>query len=162
MKNAGILAAIGVVAILILVLFQGERPLEPAPDFSLLNLNGDVVVLSSFRGSVVILDFWASWCRPCKETFPAVHALHERYADRGVVLLVVSLDSSVEEIRRWMKENGYPSGEVLWGSLPEARAVKGLYGVVGIPHTFLIDREGYIRFDGHPRNLMAENMEELL
>lgn len=162
MKNAGILVLIGAVAILAVVLFQGERGPEPAPDFSLVNLDGEVVTLSAFRGSVVILDFWASWCHPCTVTFPAVHRLYERYADQGVVLLVVSLDGSADDIRKGMEELGLPSGGILWGSLPEARAVKKLYGVVGIPHTFLIDRDGYIRFDGYPRSLTAEDIESLL
>ena len=162
MKNAGILILIGVVAILGLVLFQGEKGPELAPDFSLVNLDGRVVTLSSFRGEVVILDFWASWCKPCTKTFPAVHALYESYADSGVVLLVVSLDGSEKDIRAWMEENGFPSGEVLWGSYAEAREIRDLYGVVGIPHTFVIDRDGYIRFDGHPRNLAAKDIEELL
>jgi len=162
MKNSGILIVIGVVALLGLILFPRDKGPDPAPDFSLVNLDGGVVTLSSFRGHVVILDFWASWCHPCTDTFPIVHSLYERYADQGVVLLVVSLDGSEKDIRAWMEENGFPSGEVLWGSYAEAREIRDLYGVVGIPHTFVIDRDGYIRFDGHPRNLAAKDIEELL
>jgi len=162
MKNSDILIVVGVVAILGLVLFPKDKGPKLAPDFSFVNLNGDLVTLSSYRGSVILLDFWASWCHPCTETFPIVHSIYERYADQGVVLLVISLDGSVADIRKWMEEDGFSSGDLLWGSLPEARAVRDLYGVVGIPHTFLIDREGYIRFSGHPRRLAAKDIEDLL
>jgi len=71
-KNAGILILIGAVAVIGLILFQGEKEPELAPSFSLVNLDGQVITLSSFRGEVVLLDFWASWCHPCTVTFPAV------------------------------------------------------------------------------------------
>jgi len=141
--------------------FGGKDP-EIAPGFSLVSLDGEVVSLSDYRGQIVLLDFWASWCKPCRTTFPAVHALAERFADRGVTLLVVSLDASEEASRQYLTDEGYPTANVLWGSLDEARAVRNLYGVVGIPHTFVIDRDGLIRFDGYPRNLNAETIEPWL
>jgi len=140
----------------------GERPPELAPAFSLVSLDGEVVSLSDYLGRVVLLDFWASWCKPCRTTFPAVHALAEEYADRGVVLLVVSLDASEENSRDHLLVEGFPTHNVLWGSLEEARAVRNLYGVVGIPRTFVIDRDGLIRFDGYPRNLTGADVEPWL
>jgi len=135
---------------------------EIAPLFTLSNLDGDDVSLAGFRGSVAILDFWASWCKPCTKTFPALHALQLAYADRGVVLLVVSLDKSAERAREYLIENGFATDNVLWGSLKAARAVKDLYGVGGIAHAFLIDRAGYIRYSGHPTRLTPEELERWL
>jgi peroxiredoxin len=140
----------------------GERELEIAPAFSLVTLDGETVSLSDYRGQVVLLDFWASWCKPCRTTFPAIHALAGELEDRGVKLLVVSLDASAEASRQYLTDEGYATDNVLWGSLEEARAVRNLYGVVGIPHTFVIDREGFIRFDGYPRNLTVETVEPWL
>ncbi|MDD5264259.1 MAG: TlpA disulfide reductase family protein [Candidatus Bipolaricaulis sp.] len=133
-----------------------RQPLGPAPDFSLENLDGKTVALAELRGMVVIVDFWASWCGPCKSTFPDVQALAARHAVEGVVLLVVDLDRSPEGGRAYMDEHGFAKDFVLHGSFDAARAVKDLYKVGGIPHTVLIDREGQIRFSGHPARL-SEN-----
>lgn len=161
MKGIGIwiLIGVGTLAVLgaLLPMWGGEPKL--AEDFSLVSLDGEAVSLSDLRGSVVLLDFWASWCAPCIKTFPALHELQEAFADRGVDLLVVSLDASAEASREHLLEQGFPTDNVLWGSLKEARAVQRLYGVIGIPRTFLIDRDGLIRFDGYPRNLTAETIE---
>jgi cytochrome c biogenesis protein CcmG/thiol:disulfide interchange protein DsbE len=157
-----ILIGMGTLAIVgaLLPMLDGEP--ELAADFSLVSLDGETVSLSGYRGRVVLLDFWASWCAPCTKTFPTLHELHERFADRGVDFLVVSLDGSEKKSREHLEENGFPTDNVLWGSLDEARAVKRLYGVIGIPRTFLIDRDGFIRFDGHPRSLTAETIESWL
>jgi len=164
MKDTGvwILLGVGLLAILGGLGLFGDAEPELAPSFSLVSLDGEIVSLSDYRGRVVLLDFWASWCRPCTTTFPAVHELHEQFADRGLDLLVVSLDASAEDALDFLEQNGFPTNNVLWGSLPEARSVKRLYGVGGIPRTFVIDRDGYIRFEGHPRNLKPEIVEPWL
>ena len=165
MKDIGIWVAIALVGIAVLsgVLSggAGSGP-EIAPEFTLPNLDGIDVSLAEYRGSVVILDFWATWCKPCTKTFPELHALQEEYADRDVVLLVVSLDKSAQRARDHLIENGYATDNILWGSLEEARAVKELYGVGGIPRTFLIDRAGYIRYSGYPTRLTREEIEPWL
>ena len=165
MKDTGILVLIGAVvvaAVIIGLLPKGEEPPRLAPDFSLVSLDGETVHLSDYRGRIVLLDFWASWCKPCTRTFPALHEVYEDFSDRGVDLLVVSLDRSEEASREYLEENGFPTENVLWGSLAEARAIKELYGVRGIPKTFLIDRDGFIRFSGYPLHLDAEALEPWL
>lgn len=126
---------------------------QPAPDFSLRSLDGEEIRLADYADQVVILDFWASWCKPCTKTFPQLHALWEQHASDGVVLLVVSLDKDAVTARTYLTDNGFPTQNVLYGSLEAARRVKELYGVIGIPRTFVIDRSGIIRFSGHPGNL---------
>jgi peroxiredoxin len=163
-KDAWILVLIGAMAfaaVVGLLPAQREEPRQ-APDFSMVNLEGDVVHLSDYRGQVIILDFWASWCRPCTRTLPGLHQLQARFHDRGVELLVVSLDRSEEASREYFSENGFPTDNVLWGSLAEARATRDLYDVHGIPHTFVIDRTGYIRFSGYPSWIDEETLEPLL
>ncbi len=157
-----VVALIGIAAASIVLFGDIDKGPELAPLFTLRNLDGDDVSLVEYRGSVVILDFWATWCKPCTMTFPELHALQQAYADRGVVLLVVSLDKSAERARNHLIENGFATDNVLWGSLEEARAVKALYNVGGIAHTFLIDRAGYIRYSGHPTRLTPEELEPWL
>jgi thiol-disulfide isomerase/thioredoxin len=156
-----VIGVIGVAAVA-LSLWGGPTAPKPAPDFSLANLDGEIVTLSSLRGNVILLDFWASWCKPCKTTFPQLHALQQRYAERGVVLLTVSLDRDGERARTYMAENGFSVDRVLWGSLEEARVVRELFGVGGIPRTLVIDRQGFVRFSGYPTSLTVEHLERWL
>jgi len=133
-----------------------------APLFELPNLDGEEISLIDYRGRVVILDFWATWCHICVETFPEIQTLSSTYEDQGTALLVVSLDKSGDTSREYLIEHGYPTDNVLWGSLSAAREIKDLFGVVGIAHTIVIDRDGYIRYSGHPRRLGAELIEHWL
>lgn len=136
--------------------------LQLAPAFTLPNLDGVDVSLEEHYGSVIILDFWASWCHVCIRTFPEIHALQQAYAEDDVILLAVSLDKTAEEAREYLVQNELPTDNVLWGSLDEARAVRDLYGISSVVHTFVIDRTGYIRFSGHPDRLTAEVLEPWL
>ena len=106
--------------------------------------------MSALRGKLIILDFWASWCQPCTKTLPWLDELAVRLADRDVVLLAISLDRTEKAAREYAAAHGLSTNSVLYGSLDEARGVKDLYGVVGIPRTFLIDRDGFVRFSGGP------------
>jgi len=165
MKNIGIWVAIGAIGLAVALLLMSPRSVSEArmaPEFALESLDGEVVSLASLRGRVVILDFWASWCSPCRKTFPVLHFLEEEYADRGVSLLVVSMDRSAEAARDYLTEHAFPTNNVLWGSLAAARDVKAEFGVIGIPHTFVIDRDGVIRFSGHPLRLDKSTIEPWL
>ena len=162
MKDIGIWLVVGLIGVGIgwaILSGGGGAVSEQAPAFTLENLDGVDVSLSDYAGSVVILDFWATWCTPCMKTFPELHALQQRYADRGVALLVVCLDRTVDRAREHLVRSAFPTSNVLWGSLDEARAVKALYDVGGIPRTFLIDRNGYIRFSGYPTRVTPEEIE---
>ncbi len=160
MRNVGFWVGLALAAVLVatLVLPGPDNAPTLAPDFSLPSLDGEMVTLSGLRGSVVVIDFWASWCSPCRKSFPGLDALVSKYADQGVVLLVVSLDKTAQRARDYLTDNGYSTDNVLWGSLEAARDVKALFGVVGIPKTFLIDRIGLIEYAGHPDNLTDDDI----
>lgn len=139
----------------------GIRVGQRAPDFLLASLEGQPTALSDFLGSVVILDFWASWCGPCKDTMPGLMALVQAF-DPDVVLLGVSLDRSANDAEQYLEANEYDSMVALFGSHSEALAVFQQYGGSGIPYTFVIDRHGIIRFIGHPISLDRQIVQQLL
>ncbi len=122
---------------------NGSRTDEiTAPVFTLRDLSGQQVSLSDFRGKIVLLDFWATWCSPCRASIPHLNMLYRTYRERGLEILGINLDrgdvGSVLAFTEMMKIT-YP---VLIGT-PEV--VKS-YGVNPIPASFLIDRRGNIRF----------------
>lgn len=109
-----------------------------APDFTLPGLDGRMVTLSALHGQVVVLDFWASWCWPCQESLPALQALHDRYADQGVVVLAINEEEDRETVEAFL--GGRYTFTVL---LDEDGSVGTAYGVWGIPHTVVVDRQGW-------------------
>jgi thiol-disulfide isomerase/thioredoxin len=114
---------------------------EPAPDFSLTTLEGETLVLSDLEGQVVLLDFWATWCPPCREEIPGFIALQEKYGDRGLIIVGVSVDKDGREtVAAFVEDNkiNYPIA-MSDGKVEEA------YGpITGIPTTFLIEQGGRI------------------
>ncbi len=114
-----------------------------APDFSLQSLDGQTVSLSRFRGNPVLLNFWASWCGPCRAEMPFIQELFEdkEWSDRGLVILAINLGESPSTVNSFMEENGL-SFTVL---LDTKQNVARDYNIQGIPATFLIDKKGIIR-----------------
>lgn len=113
-----------------------------APDFSLNDLDGVEVRLSNLRGKVVLLEFWATWCPPCRESIPAMNELYKKYNDKGLVLLGISVDKGqniVEDIRAFIREYS-----IQYPIAIDSKNVNTLYGVYSIPTLILIDREGKI------------------
>jgi len=133
-----------------------------APGFTLEDLDGKSVSLYAFRGQVVLLNFWASWCRPCRNAMPALMELFNRYKDQGLVMVGVSLDRTREDAAAYIAETGYDEMVALWGSLSAAQGVARAYGIPGVPHIFIIDRDGIIRFSAHPARLTSADIEPLL
>ena len=114
---------------------------EPAPSFSLPVLGGGGTLdLESLRGQVVVLNFWASWCRPCREEHPALLATWERYRERGVVLVGVGFQDTEEGALEYAEEQG---GDWPLVADPGSRTAID-YGVFGIPETFVIAPDGTI------------------
>jgi peroxiredoxin len=111
-----------------------------APDFALSDLQDRSVRLSALKGKVVLMDFWATWCLPCRAELPKVELLHRDFADKGLVVLGVDDEESKEQTA-FLSKFGYT-----FRSLADStQQVKNLYGVGGIPTTVLIDREGTIQ-----------------
>ncbi len=135
---------------------------ETAPGFTLKDLNGKSVSLSDYRGQVVIIDFWASWCAPCRSSMPGLKELQKAYQDQGVVMIGVSLDRTEAEAANYLEDNGYDDVIGLWESVSASQKVAHLYGVSGIPHTLVLDRYGIIRFVDHPLRLTRAVIEPLL
>jgi peroxiredoxin len=134
--------------------------LQPAPDFSLPDVHGRPLSLSSFRGQVVLLDFWATWCEPCQEELPDLKSLHLRHKDRGFTVLGVSMDAlGAKAVAPFLKEKDVPYPVVLTEGEPPSG-----YPVIGLPTAFLIDRKGLIvrRYLG-PQSYedLARDVEEL-
>ena len=114
---------------------------ERAPAFSLKDLSGNEVYLSSFRGRTVLLNFWATWCPYCRKERQHLNSLHREYKDRGLVIISIATDKSTGTVRNFMKNN--PSDFIV---LPDDnKKTAASYKVRGLPTSFLIDREGMIR-----------------
>lgn len=112
-----------------------------APDFTLNDINGEKVNLSEFRGKVVLLNFWATWCGPCRAEMPSLNNLYNEFKDKGLVVLAVSVDTSEKPVRSFIKDLKL-SFPVL---MDKNKAVSfDEYGVFGLPTTFLINKNGMI------------------
>lgn len=112
-----------------------------APDFTLNDINGKKTTLSEFRGKVVLLNFWATWCGPCRAEMPSLNNLYNEFKDKGFVVLAVSVDTSEKPVRSFIKDLKL-SFPVL---MDKNKAVSfDEYGVFGLPTTFLIDKSGII------------------
>ncbi|MCD5415636.1 TlpA family protein disulfide reductase, partial [Candidatus Bipolaricaulota bacterium] len=94
------------------------------------------------RGKVVLLNFWASWCRPCIAKLPLIQQLYEQYAAGGLVIIGINLDRSERMMERILEDFNITFRQIF----AQAKEIADLYGVVGIPETFLIDRQGVVRF----------------
>jgi cytochrome c biogenesis protein CcmG/thiol:disulfide interchange protein DsbE len=131
-----------------------ERP--EAPDFALPRLDGGgELSLASLRGKVVVLNFWASWCPPCREEAPVLQEGWERYRDRGVVFVGIDANDLSDEAREFVAEFGitYPNVHDGKGS------TLGRFGVPALPETMFIDAEG--RITGYvPGQIDAARLEE--
>ncbi len=131
---------------------------DPAPEFTLNNIDGNPVALSSLKGKIVLIDFWASWCKPCRAENPNVVKAYNKYKSKGFDVMSVSLD---KDKNRWLaaieQDNlswkNHVSDLKAWGSV-----VVPMYGIEGIPFTLLIDKDGIIL----GKNLRGEDLEKKL
>lgn len=116
---------------------------KTAPDFSLTDLNDKPQRLSDFRGKVVFLNFWATWCKPCREEMPSMQVLHKNFEKDGLVVLAVSIDrvTTTKDIPPFIKGMNltFPVLIDSWGKTDKP------YKRMGVPETFIIDQQGVIR-----------------
>jgi peroxiredoxin len=120
---------------------KGPAPIEAPRDFTVSTPEGARLSLASYRGRVVLLNFWATWCVPCRQEMPAMERLHQRYRDRGLVVLAISVDSlGPPAVGSFARQLGltYPVG------LDPKMALARQYGVHGLPASFLLDQTGAV------------------
>jgi len=118
---------------------------QAAPDFVLRSASGENLRLSEYRGDVVMINFWATWCGPCRQEMPLLDELQKRYHRVGFNLLGVNIDDDSRQAMQMVKELGV-SFPVLFD---ESKDVSELYDVKVMPTTVLIDREGTVRYIHH-------------
>lgn len=132
---------------------------HPALDFSQADTAGTQVSLSSFRGRYVLLEFWASWCKPCREENPAIVAVFQQYKDRNFTVLGVSLDTDRD---KWIK--AIHTDKLAWTHVCEGgkkNPVARTYGILGIPQNFLIDPNGKIIAKGLSPEKLPEELAKI-
>lgn len=142
---------------------KGIQTGELAPDFTLKTLDGEEVSLSDYRGKKVFLNFWASWCPPCRAEMPEMQEFHEKYGDEVEIIAVNATGTERSEavMREYIEENGYTFTVLLDQDL----TVNASYQALSLPTTYFINSQGIIQL---PRkigpmdlNIMKENMEKL-
>jgi len=118
--------------------FENEE--IPAPDFALKDLQGNQVVLRDLRGSVVFLNFWATWCPPCRVEMPSMERLYQQLKDKGLVMLAVDMQENEKLVKAFMGDFSLSFPALL----DRDGDISFFYGVRGLPTTYIIDHEGRI------------------
>lgn len=116
---------------------------RPADDFVLPDASGQPQRLSELRGNVVFINFWASWCEPCREEFPSMVALSQTFEGRPFRMVTVSVDETLDEMNRWLAENDIDTSRMIVLHDPE-RSVVRQWGTELLPETWLVDVDGQI------------------
>jgi thiol-disulfide isomerase/thioredoxin len=113
---------------------------EQAPPFSLTTAHGDTIALPGLRGRIVYVDFWASWCAPCRRSFPWMNELQQRYGDRGLTIVAINVDRRRADADQFLQGNTARFAVVYddRGTTPLAYSVKGM------PSSYLIDTRGIV------------------
>lgn len=144
----GALGLIGVITVVISMLDQPARSAAPAPEVGhlapaivLATPDGTTVSLADLRGQVVLVNFWATWCPPCREEMPAIQAAYERYRDQGFTVLAVTADENHAAVEQFLLANGLTFPALL----DPAGTTHTTYLATALPSSFFIDREGIIR-----------------
>jgi thiol-disulfide isomerase/thioredoxin len=134
---------------------------QPAPAFVQNDPNGKPISLASFKGKYVLLDFWASWCGPCRAENPNVVAAYQKYSPKGFTILGVSLDNNKDKWLAAVKKD-----QLAWTQVSDLKGwqnkVADLYGIKGIPMNYLLDRDGKIIAKGLRGEDLEKKLDELM
>ena len=134
---------------------------HPAPDFTLMRLDGTPVTLSKLKGQVALINIWATWCPPCRAEMPTIETAYEQYRDQGFTVLAVNLQEDPRSVAAFMQEYTltFPALLDLDGQ------VSRTYQAFSLPSSFFVDKKGVIRavYRGPmPRSVIAGTVEQLL
>lgn len=136
----------------------GQAVNTKARDFKLPDESGRKVSLNDYTGKVILMDVWATWCGPCRASMPHVQQLHEKYGDRGLVVIGVNIEGHSPNVMRYIQKGRFTFTMLF----DKTKTVNRLYQIRGIPRTFLIDKDMIIRYAGHPMGLKGDLIEDLL
>ena len=142
LRFAGAIAPVFII-LLLSGCYSSSRPPrvgKAAPDFTVRD-SDRTVMLSQFKGQVVVLNFWATWCPPCIEEMPSLVRMQQRMQSKGVTVLAVSVDVDENNYRRFLKDHGV---NLLTVRDPDQKS-NGLYGTFKFPETYIVDRNGVMR-----------------
>ena len=166
----GVLAYTSVIGIVRLDLAPGSvRVGDPVPAFALRTLGGSEVAFADVRGRVVVLNFWATWCPPCRREMPALNAVHRSYAGNDVAVIGVDVGERAEVVERFLERT--PVDYQIWidpsrgDGGDRANELLGRFGGVGLPTTVFIDQDGIvrkIRVGELSRGVIQSEVEDLL
>ena len=115
---------------------------DKAPDFTLKSLQGTNLRLDEYRGKVVLINFWASWCGPCRQEMPLLDRIHQRFSDAGFAVLGVNVEGTVAPAKE-TAERTHVTFPVL---IDENQKVSGMYDLESMPSTLVVDRDGVVRY----------------
>ena len=156
-----IVSAVSLLIVLSGILGMAARPPlvgSPAPEIVLQDLQGRDVKLSDLRGKVVLVNFWATWCKPCKEEMPAMQASYDKLRDKGFVVLAVNELEDTARVAEHIRTHGHTFEVVM----DHNNQVANMYGVVGLPASFLIDPQGIVRERISGSLLTQSHIEEMV
>jgi len=127
----------------------------PAIEFETTGFDGKRIALKDFRGKVVLLDFWATWCAPCRQEMPNVINLYKHFHGKGFEIIGISLDQDRGKLEEYIKTNGISWPQIFDGKGWD-NSIGRMYGIMSIPTTYLLDREGRIRY----KNVRGESLRK--
>lgn len=154
-------------------MFTGPQTLrsgDPVPDFALVNLSGDRVQFSDLSGQAIVLNFWATWCPPCRREMALLNEFQNEYKSRGLSVVGIDVGEDLEVVRQFVEPMGV--GYPIWVDAPDkqmgfdsSQSIHRRFGGVGLPTTIFVDPEGIVQ-DQHlgelNRALLQTQADELL
>jgi len=136
-------------------------PGTPFPDFETADLSGAPLSIANYSGKVILVDFWATWCPPCRAELPNVKAAYEQFHDQGFEIIGISLDNKQPTLEKFIDQHNMPWPQACDGKAWQGDLVKQ-YGVLSIPTTFLLDQDGNIVAKNLHGTELADHLAKLL